>query len=126
MTSEGVPEGYPTVSPYLLVTDLEPAVAFLTEVFGARERRRMQGEGGGMHCELELGDSVVMVGAGGGMSSRAMLHVYVADAEAVYRRALAAGASSVSEPHDTSFGDHRVAFDDPSGTQWWVSTRMET
>jgi PhnB protein len=99
-------------------------VSFIVDVLGATERRRMDMGGGGVHCELELGDSVLMVGAGGGMSFPAMVHVYVGDSDAVYERALAAGATSVAEPHDTGFGDHRSAFDDPWGNQWWVATRV--
>ncbi|MBA2643405.1 MAG: VOC family protein [Actinobacteria bacterium] len=126
MTEPGVPEGYRTLSPYLVVPDVDAAVGFLAGVFGAVERQRMTGEGGGVHCELELGDSVLMVGAGGDTSFPAMVHVYVEDADAVYERALAAGATSAAEPHDTSFGDHRVAFEDPWGSQWWVATRVSS
>jgi PhnB protein len=125
VTLPGVPEGYRTLSPYLVVDDLEGAVAFVSEVLGGVERRRMQGEAGGTHVELELGDSVLMVGEGGGTTFPAMLHVYVEDSDAVYRRALAAGATSFAEPHDTSFGDHRAAFADPWGSQWWVVTRRD-
>jgi PhnB protein len=124
-TRRAVPEGYRSVSPYLVVSDVDATVAFLADVFGAVERRRTTGEAGGAHCELELGDSVVMVGSGGGASFHAMLHVYVEDSDDVYRRALDAGATSVAEPHDTSFGDHRSAFEDPWGSQWWVATRAQ-
>ena len=124
MTGTGVPAGYRSVSSYLIVTDADAAVAFVENVFAARERRRMPGEAGGVHCEIELGDSILMIGVGGGMSFPGMLHVYVEDSDAVYRRALDAGATSVAEPHDTSFGDHRAAFDDAWGNQWWVATRV--
>ena len=123
MTRPGVPEGYWTLTPYLVVPDADGAVAFVRDVFGGVERRRMTGEGGGVHCEVEVGDSVLRVGEGGGASFPAMLHVYVEDADAVDARALAAGASSAAEPHDTDFGDHRAAFDDPWGNHWWVATR---
>jgi PhnB protein len=122
MTSRGVPEGYTTLSPYLVVSDADAAIAFASDVLGGVERRRTTGEGGGVHCEVEIGDSVLMIGEGD-TPFPAMLHVYVADSDAAYERALAAGATTVAEPHDTSFGDHRVAFDDPWGNQWWVSTR---
>ena len=124
MTRDGVPEGYRTLSPYLLVEGADDLIAFVSTVFGTEERRRMTGEAGGTHSELELGDSVLMVGELEGTTFPAMLHVYVGDAEAVYARALAEGAESVAEPHDTSFGDHRAAFDDPWGNQWWVATRV--
>jgi PhnB protein len=83
----------------------------------------MTGELGGLHAEVDIGDSVLMVGEGPGGAFPAMLHVYVEDADAVYARALAEGATSAAEPHDTSFGDHRAAFDDRWGNQWWVATR---
>ena len=126
MTLPGVPDGYRTLSPYLLVEDAEGLLAFVSSVFGTEARRRMPGEAGGLHAEVELGDSVLMVGEGGGMSFPAMLHVYVDDSGAIYERTLAGGATSAAEPHDTSFGDHRAAFDDAWGNQWWVATRVET
>jgi PhnB protein len=119
----GVPDGYRTLSPYLVVDGAEELIRFVSTVFGTSTRRRMTGEAGGLHAELELGDSVLMVGEGGGISFPAMLHVYVEDADAVYERALAEGATSAAEPHDTSFGDHRAAFDDRWGNQWWVASR---
>jgi uncharacterized glyoxalase superfamily protein PhnB len=124
VTTPGARDGYPTVCAYLVVPDVDGAVAFIERVFGAVERRRTTGEAGGTHCELQVGDSVVMVGAGGSRSFPAMLHVYVEDSDAAYERALAAGATSAAEPHDTSFGDHRCAFDDPWGNQWWAATAV--
>lgn len=124
MSLPGVPDGYRTLSPYLVAEGADELVAFVSSVFGTTERRRMTGEGGGVHLEVDLGDSVLMLGEGGGMRFPATLHVYVEDADAVYERALAAGATSVAEPHDTSFGDHRAAFDDRWGNQWWVATRV--
>ena len=123
MTLPGVPDGYRTLSPYLLVEDAEGLLSFVSTVFGTEVRQRMVGEAGGLHAELELGDSVLMVGEGGDSTFRAMLHVYVEDADAIYERALAEGATTATEPHDTSFGDHRAAFDDRWGNQWWVATR---
>jgi PhnB protein len=123
MTLPGVPDGYRTLSPYLLAEDAEGLLSFVSTVFGTEVRQRMVGEAGGLHAELELGDSVLMVGEGGGSTFPAMLHVYVEDADVIYERALAEGATTAAEPHDTSFGDHRAAFDDPWGNQWWVATR---
>jgi PhnB protein len=118
-----VPDGYRTLSPYLLVEDAEGLLSFVSNVFGTQVRERMVGEAGGLHAELELGDSLLMVGEGGGSTFPAMLHVYVHDADAIYEQALAEGATTAAEPHDTSFGDHRAAFDDRWGNQWWVATR---
>jgi uncharacterized glyoxalase superfamily protein PhnB len=121
--TDGVPDGYRTLSPYLVVEDAEGLLAFVSTVFETDVRRRMTGEAGGLHAEVQIGDSILMVGEGGGMSFPAMLHVYVEDSDAVYERALAAGATSAAAPHDASFGDHRSAFDDRWGNQWWVATR---
>ena len=123
MTLPGVPDGYRTLSPYLVVEDAESLLAFVSSVFGTEVRRRMTGEAGGLHAEVGLGDSVLMVGEGEGNPYPAMLHVYVDDADAVYERAMTEGAISAVEPHDTSFGDHRAAFHDRWGNQWWVATR---
>jgi PhnB protein len=124
VTPPGVPDGYRALSPYLVATDAEDLVAFVSKVFDTAERRRMTGDAGAYHFELEIGDSVLMVGEGRGTSFPAMLHVYVADADAVYERALSEGATSAAEPHDTSFGDHRAAFGDRWGNEWWVATRV--
>jgi len=123
VTLRGVPDGYRTLSPYLLVEDAEGLLSFVSIVFDTGVRRRMTGELGGLHAEVDIGDSVLMVGEGPGGAFPAMLHVYVEDADAFYARALAEGATSAAEPHDTSFGDHRGAFDDRWGNQWWVATR---
>ncbi len=92
MTVSGVPDGYRTLSPYLLVENAEGLLSFVTAVFDTEVRRRMTGEAGGLHAELDLGDSALMVGEGGGERFPAMLHVYVEDADEVYARALAGGA----------------------------------
>jgi PhnB protein len=99
----GVPEGYRTLSPHLLAEDGEALLAFVCEVFGTSVRRRTTGEAGALHAEVEIGDSVLMVGEGGGMSFPAMLHAYVEGSDAVYERALAAGARSVAQPHEHEF-----------------------
>jgi uncharacterized glyoxalase superfamily protein PhnB len=83
----------------------------------------MQGEGGGMHVEIEIGDSLLMVGRApdGGLRT-AVLHVYVDDCDAAYERGLASGATSVVAPHEASFGDRRCALDDGFGNRWGTPT----
>lgn len=118
------PEGYSTVSPYLAVAGAEQLLEWIEAVFGVTPRTRMTGAAGALHAEVELGDSLLMVGeAGADHAFRAMLHVYVDDADAAYERALAAGGTSTLEPHDTDFGDHRAAVTDPCGNEWWIATR---
>jgi PhnB protein len=118
------PPGYHSVSPYLVTEDLEGLVTFVCTVFEGVDRHRQTGAAGRTHVEVEVGDSLVMIGAGAaGRSRTAMLHVYLDDAAGAHRRALKAGATSVMDEHRTDFGDRRYAVDDPWGNQWWISTR---
>jgi len=120
------PEGYSTVSPYLVVDGAAGTIDFLTRVFGAAELRRFATEDGRvMHAEVRLDDSVLMIadGAEGWPPVPAHVHVYVADVEATYRRALEAGASSVQEPARKDDGDRRGGIRDAGGTTWWIATR---
>lgn len=121
------PEGYPEVSPYLVVVGAERTMEFLQVVFGATQLRRYDTEEGEiMHAELRIGDSVVMIGESGGdwKPVPAFLHVYVPDVDDVYRRALEAGARAVQEPERKGDDpDRRGGFMDPGGNTWWVSTQ---
>jgi PhnB protein len=121
------PEGYPTVSPYLIVGGAAETIDFLTRVFDATELRRFAAEGGGvMHAEVRIGDSVVMVadGAEGWSPMPAHVHVYVADVDDTYRRALQAGATSVQAPVQKGDEDRRGGVKDAGGTTWWIATRV--
>lgn len=80
-----------------------------------------------MHAEVRIGDSRVMMGEPpcGIQPIPACLHLYVEDTDAVYRRALAAGATSVREPADQFYGDRNAGVKDPSGNSWWITTHVE-
>ncbi|NIP81580.1 MAG: VOC family protein [Actinobacteria bacterium] len=121
------PEGYPAVSPYLVVTGAEETLDFLDAVFGATLLRRFDTpEGEVMHAEVRIGDSVVMIGEAGGewRPVPAFVHVYVSDVDATYRRALTAGAEEVQPPERRDGDpDRRGGFRDPGGNTWWVATQ---
>lgn len=121
------PEGYPTVSPYLIVGGAAQTIEFLARVFDATELRRFAAEGGGvMHAEVRIGDSVIMVadGAEGWPPMPAHVHVYVPDVDDTYRRALEAGATSVQEPVQKGDEDKRGGVKDAGGTTWWIATKV--
>ncbi|MBT8201828.1 MAG: VOC family protein [Acidimicrobiia bacterium] len=121
------PDGYTSVSPYLIVKGAEATIAFLHEVFGAEPLRRFPSDDGGlMHAEVKLDDTVVMLAdsAPDWPPIGAHVHVYVADVDDAYRRALAAGASSVQEPAQKEDEDKRGGVKDQGGTTWWISTRI--
>jgi PhnB protein len=124
---KAVPEGHPTVSPYLVVSGVSKLIDFVKQVFGATEvyvSRRPDGTVG--HAEVKIGDSIVMMGEGANIKSfPAMLHLYMEDCDAVYRRAIEAGAKSVREPADQPYGDRTGGVEDAFGNQWWIATHVE-
>src|SRR5262245_66321450 len=108
-TTTAVREGFTTVTPYIRVREAG-LVDFLAQVFGARETFSGRGGGGGMHREVRVGDSMIMIGeggadAGGVMPVRPMVfHVFVDDVDAAFARAIAAGAMALGEPADRHYG----------------------
>ncbi|MEE6166025.1 MULTISPECIES: VOC family protein [unclassified Mycolicibacterium] len=113
------PPGYHTVTPRMVVTDVVAAVEFLRTVFGAT---------GELHpdrpAEIRIGDSLVMVSSAGEREEfPAFLYVYVEDADRVYHRALAAGATSVEAPLETPYGDRRAMVSDPHGNVFQIAHR---
>jgi uncharacterized glyoxalase superfamily protein PhnB len=124
------PEGYHSVTPYLVVPRVRELIPFLKRAFGAVERfpPMTHDDGTVMHAELRLGDSTVMMGEAGGPWSPmpATLYVYAdEDVDAVYRRALEAGATSVREPADQFYGDRSATVRDPSGNVWSIANHVE-
>jgi PhnB protein len=125
--TKAVPEGHPTVSPYLVVSGVGKLIDFVKQVFGATEvyvSRRS--DGSIMHAEVKIGDSIVMMGEGANIKSfPAMLHLYMDDCDAIYRRAIEAGAKSLREPADQPYGDRSAAVEDAFGNQWFMATHFE-
>lgn len=121
-----VPDGYHTVTPYLTVKGVAGLIDFLKQAFDAVETERLPGPDGKVgHAEVRIGDSVVMMGEAPGEPMPAMLYLYVADADASYKRALEAGATSLMEPADQFYGDRSGGVKDPFGNCWYVATRKE-
>ncbi|HEX6837559.1 MAG TPA: VOC family protein [Polyangia bacterium] len=119
-----IPEGYHTVTPYIVATDGDRVLDFIKQAFDGEVLERMDTPGG-MHSEIRIGDSRVMVGGkkDGSGAMPAMFYVYVADADETYRRMLAAGGSSLEAPNDAPYGDRRAGAKDPCGNQWYVAHR---
>lgn len=121
------PDGYNSVSPYLIVNGAAGTIDFLAQVFGATELRRFPAEDGKvMHAEVRIDDTVLMIadGAEGWPPIPAHVHIYVADVDDTYRRALAAGAETVQEPVQKGDEDKRGGIKDAGGTTWWIATRV--
>ena len=123
-----IPDGYHTVTPYLVVDDPDGMIDFLERGLGAKLLDRHDGpDGRMMHAALQLGDSKLMMGqaAGEWPAMPAMIHLYVEDTDALFRQAVAAGAEVLREPEDQFYGDRSGGVKDPCGNQWWISTHVE-
>ena len=127
MAVDPIPEGYHTVTPYLVVNGAETVIEFLENALDAEETVRMPGPNGTIgHAEVRVGDSVVMMADPDGEDIMpTMLHVYVADVDATYERAMKAGATSIREPENQFYGDRAGQFEDPFGHLWFVATHVE-
>ncbi|MDJ0821435.1 MAG: bleomycin resistance protein [Paracoccaceae bacterium] len=116
------PDGYTDLAPYLLVPDPEAVLAFCETVFGA-ERLRVFHDGDRInHAECRIGDTVLMMGGAEGPG--ALLHIYVPDPDAVFARALTAGAEEIQPMTESGDGDRRGGFRTSCGTQWYVSRQV--
>ncbi|MDR0242762.1 MAG: VOC family protein [Burkholderia sp.] len=113
------PDGWHTVTPRIVVPDPENLIEFIRKVFDARGEFRA-----GLPAEIRIGDSVVMISGGDGLRDPmpAFLYVYVEDADAIHRRAIAAQAISLEAPADLPYGDRRAMVKDPWGNLWQIAT----
>jgi PhnB protein len=120
------PNGYSTVSPYLVAAGAQRVIDFAKTAFDATELRRYDNPDGSiMHAEMRIGDTVIMIGDGaeGWPPFPVFLHVYVDDVDATYERALAAGGESVQVPERINDDpDRRGGVKDPAGNTWWIAT----
>ena len=128
MAVKPVPQGHNSVSPYLIVDDVAKLIEFTKRTFQAEElERRVGADGAISHAEVRIGDSVVMMGESRGRLPPMVssVHVYLADTDEAYRRALDAGATSISPPTDQPYGDRTAGVRDPLGNMWWIGTHQE-
>lgn len=128
MTQSWKPDGYSTISPYLIAAGAQKVIEFLKATFDATDLRRYELPDGSLaHAEIQVGDTVVMVGDAGEEwpPVPCHVHVYVQDVDAVFRKALAAGGTAVQEPTQREGDpDRRGGVMDPTGNTWWISTQQ--
>ena len=116
--TKGIPEGWHSVTPRIVVDDAAKLVAFLQRVFGATGDFRTE-----TPSVIRIGDSLVMVSASGERDPiPAFLYVYVEDVDGTYERALEAGAVPLEEPSEMPYGDRRGMVKDPWGNTWQIAT----
>jgi PhnB protein len=131
-----IPDGYHSVTPYLIVDGASDAIAFYAKVFGTKERMRMPMPGGKVgHAEVDLGDSVIMLadefpdmGIRGPKTlggSPVNIHIYVDDVDSVFQGAIEAGSKVLQPLEDKFYGDRAGQLEDPFGHIWSVATHVE-
>jgi PhnB protein len=123
-----IPQGFHTVTPYMIAPDGDALLAFATNAFGAEQTFRAIGPAGGIHGEARIGDSMLMMGGGisgkpfSGKPNTTALHIYVEDTDAAYKKALHAGATSIGAPQDHEYGERGAGVKDPFGNFWYIAT----
>jgi PhnB protein len=136
MTVKAIPDGYHSVTPYLIVRGAARALEFYQKAFGARELMRLPGPEGKLgHAEMQVGDSRVMLAdehpGMGAVSPQGLggtpvgLCIYVEDVDAVFDRAVSAGAKVVRAVQDQFYGDRSGTVEDPFGHKWTIATHKE-
>jgi PhnB protein len=124
-----VPEGFHTVTPYLVVDGADKVISFMKEAFGAQPvfEPMMRPDGKVMHAEYKIGNSIVMISDSSerAQATSTMLYLYVPNVDAVYQKALKAGATSLMEPADQFYGDRSGGVKDPAGNSWHIGTHIE-
>ena len=124
-----VPEGFHTVTPYIVVDGAEKVIRFMKEAFGAQPvfEPMMRPDGKVMHAEYKIGSSIVMISDASerAQATSTMLYLYVPNVDAVYQKALKAGGTSVMEPSDMFYGDRSGGVMDPAGNRWHIGTHIE-
>ncbi len=135
--AEPIPEGFRTVTPHLVIRNAAEAIEFYKKAFGAEELCRMPSPDGKtvMHAEIKIGDSVLMLcdefPQMGAQSPQALggspvtVHLYVADVDQAYKRAVDAGATAAMPVQDMFWGDRYGKLTDPFGHHWSIATHTE-
>lgn len=135
--TKGVPEGFHTATPYLIIKDAASAIEFYKKVFGAVEMERIEDESGKVrHGEIQIGDSRFMITdespdfpewlspqSRGGTAVH--FYLYVEDCDALFKQALSAGATELLPMKDQFYGDRSGGVTDPYGHIWYIATRIE-
>ena len=128
MATKPIPDGYHTATPYLVVDGAQKLIDFLKQAFDANESFCMRGAGEKvMHAEVVIGDSTIMIAdvTPQSQARSSMIYLYVEDVDAVYQRAVQAGATSIKEPANQFYGDRSAGVTDAVGNYWGIATHVE-
>lgn len=128
MAVKPIPEGYHTITPYLMIKGSADFLEFTKKAFGAKEVFKTTYDDGKIrHADLLIGDSHVMLSEAmeNHQPSNVMLYLYVENVDDVYKQAINAGAASLLKPTNEFYGDRTGGLQDKFGIQWWIGTHIE-
>ncbi|MDQ3020339.1 MAG: VOC family protein [Bacteroidota bacterium] len=128
MPVKPIPEGYHSITPYLMIKDAPNFIEFLKKAFNAKQVSKSEGKDGKlMHAEIKIGDSMIMLTEASEKypSSAQYFYLYVPDTDAAYKQAIGAGAVSEMEPANQFYGDRSAGVKDSFGITWWIATHVE-
>ncbi len=136
MAVQPIPDGYNTVTPYLIINGAKDAIEFYKQAFGATEVLRLNRPTGDIaHAEIKIGDCKIMLAESCSDSSVSSpenlggttiaIHLYVEDVDAIFEQAIDAGALDLKSVEDQFYGDRTGTLQDPFGHIWFIATHKE-
>lgn len=127
MAVNPIPEGYHTITPFLVVKDARKLIEFMKKAFDAEVKHISENDGVVMHGEVKIGNSILMIAEENvnAPASSTGLYLYVTNTDVMYKKAIAAGAASIMEPADQFYGDRNAGVKDFAGNSWWIATHIE-
>ena len=128
MAVKPIPEGFHAITPYFVCNGVPKLIEFLKKAFDGKEiYRHNRPDGAVMHAQVRIADSMVMMGEAmeGFPAMPLTIYHYVTDTDSTYKKALAAGATSIMAPVNQFYGDRSAGVKDPVGNTWWIGTHVE-
>jgi len=135
MTVSYIPDGTPTISPYIMIRDLDAAIQFYQTAFDAEITQEEPNENGDINgAQMRVGSSIIMLGQHTSINVPSptwedlpalSLYLYVEDCDTVHQQSIKAGATELEPVERRHYGDRRGAIVDPFGVLWWIATQVE-
>lgn len=125
--TKAIPDGFHSVTPFFMSKDVDGLTRFLEQAFDAKVTHSLkQKDNKTMHAQVLIGNSMILIGDSMGKDAQPMnIYIYTKDADAMYKKAVAAGGESIQQPADQFYGDRNGGIKDKFGNTWWVATHIE-
>lgn len=125
--TKSIPDGFHSVTPFFMSKDVDGLIKFLKQALDAEVTHSIQQKDGKTwHAQVKIGNSMILIGDSMGKDAPPMnIYIYTEDADAMYKKAMAAGGQSVLEPADQFYGDRNGGVKDKFGNTWWIATHIE-